>query len=415
MNRFLAISAPGALGLMAALVLPDRVHAEDATLPRVTVVAIDAQASEAGDVANFMLTREGGDITKPLTVPFALSGSAASGADYANPGTSVTFVQYSPFVSVTIKPVKDSLTEGTETVVLTLSPKPGQYMPGDERSAQATITDVPPNGGSTSGTPGKGSPVPPPPINDPFRNLPPPDRIGSLVVSMTWDGAGSWRHPKNGTYSNMKFHRVLTYTVPLRGTYAPMSGLTEIDRREPKGALYIPNFKRYLVLEPRDLMGPAGRVCGQGTTDFLDEASGMQVGDPGQPPLVPFHQTIKGGGLFPSGDKTVPERDLCMTRVSLDFDKHVFHVILDGSDSNVKIVDTNNGHSMPPGNLPLQGYDNGGAKAKLTWYDVPLQMSAGGHGFEGSRVIENFNTVSGHMSTTTFPLRATVKYRLTLN
>jgi hypothetical protein len=246
------------------------------------------------------------------------------------------------------------------------------------------------------------------------EGLPPPDRTGSLVVSITFDGAGSWKHPKNGAYSNMKFHRVLTYTVPLRGTYSPGSGFTDIDRREPKGALSIPNFKRYLVLQPRDLMGPAGRVCGQGTTDFLDESSGLQVGDPGQPPLVPFTHIIKGGGLFPSGDKSVPERDLCMTKVSLDFDKHVFHMSLDGSDSNVKVVTTHTGHVFPPVNLPLQGYDNGDAKAKLTWYDVPLQMSAGGHGFEGSRVIEKFNTVSGPMSST-FPLRATVKYRLTLN
>lgn len=214
---------------------------------------------------------------------------------------------------------------------------------------------------------------------------------GTLVVTITFDGAGAWKHAKNGAYSNLKFHRALTYTVPLRGMY---------------GA------NRALVLQPRDAIGPAGRACGKGKSEFLDESSGMQRGDPGQPALVPFTEIIKGGGPFPSGDRTVPERDLCLTKVSVDFDKHVFHMSLDGTDSNVKVQVTRNGFKPPPMNLPLQGYDNGSAKAKLTWSDVPLPASASGDkAFEGMRTIESFNTVSGPMDST-FPLRATVNYRV---
>jgi hypothetical protein len=244
-------------------------------------------------------------------------------------------------------------------------------------------------------------------------SLPPPDRSGTLVVTVTFDGAGNWKHPKNGAYSALKFHRVLTYTMPLRGLYSAGSGFMNIDRRELSGAMAVPNFRRFLILQPRDAVGPAGRACGKGSTMFADESSGMEVGDPGQPPLVPFTETIRGGGPFPSGDKTVTERDLCLTKVSLDFEKHVLHMSLDGTDSNVKVSLVHNGHAAPPVTLPLQGYDNGAAKAKLTWFDVPLATNTQANVIEGTRTIGGFNTVSGPMNST-FPLRATVSYRVTL-
>jgi hypothetical protein len=238
------------------------------------------------------------------------------------------------------------------------------------------------------------------------------ERTGTLSVTVTFEGAGNWKHPKNGAYAALKFHRVLTYTMPVRGIYSPGSGFTNIDRRELSGVNMAPSMKRFLILQPRDAVGPAGRACGKGTTEFADESSGMEVGGPGQPPLVPFTETIRGGGAFPSGDKTVPERDLCLTKVTLDFEKHVFHMSLDGTDSNVKVQAVHNGHAAPRANLPLQGYDNGAAKAKLTWFDVPM-AAPNANVIEGTRTIENFNTVSGPMDST-FPLRATVNYRVTL-
>jgi hypothetical protein len=85
---------------------------------------------------------------------------------------------------------------------------------------------------------------------------------------------------------------------------------------------------------------------------------------------------------------------------------------LDGSDSNVKVTNVHNGHAAPPHALPLQGYDNGAAKAKLTWFDVPMP-AGNANVVAGTRTIENFNTVTGPMNST-FPLRARIDYRVTL-
>jgi hypothetical protein len=364
---------------------------------------MDPQASESGaDVATLLVSREGGRMDAPLAVSIAFSGSATPGADYVSPALTVTLPGYVPLTSITIKPVADALTEGTETVIVSLVEKKGVYSLGEGKAATATIADASAHSGGTT-TP----PTPQPPFALPH------DRTGTLLVTMTFEGTGSWKDPRNGAYSNLKFHRTLTYTVPLTGIYSPGSGFTAIDRREPAGALALPNMKRFLVLTPRDQLLPVPRVCGHGTVDYLDESSGMEVGDPGQPPLVPFTQTIRGGGAFPSGDKTVPERDLCETAVTFDFDKHVFHLRLDGSDSNVKVLNTHNGHQMPRYNLPLQDYDgSGAAKAHFTFFDVPLPAEANTKGLSGSRVIENFN-VTGGPDHSTFPLRATVKWQVT--
>jgi hypothetical protein len=405
MRRVLAAAVTAALS-HAAL-------ADDVS--KISVMTIDAKAAEAGgDSASFALMREAAPIDKPLTVYFTMSGTATNGADYASVGTSATFAASSPTATVLIKPIADALTEGTETVVLTLDAKPGAYTIGDYKSDQATITDSPPSaGGGTPGKPGKAPPTQPPPPVDTY-GLPPPDRTGSLLVTMTFDGAGNWKHASNGSYASFKFHRVLTYAVPLRGIYSAGAQIIEIDRREhPGGAMALPNFKRYLALMPRDEMAPVPRVCGKGTVQFADESHGMAVGDPGQPPLIPFVQTWKGGGPFPSGDKTVPERDLCFTRVSLDYEKHVFHMILDGSDSHVKVTDTINGHSAPPYNALLDGDESSEAKAKMTWFDMPM-ASGSPNVISGTRTFENFN-VESTSKDVKFPLTARVEYRLTLD
>jgi hypothetical protein len=344
----------------------------------------------------------------PLTVSFKVSGSATAGADYANPGESVTLIPNSPFGMVTIKPVADAVAEGNETVVLSLVEKKGAYTLGEDKTATATIAD---SAGASGAKPGTVPPVTVDPARDAMSKLPPPDRTGSLLVEVSIDGAGKWSNPKNGAYSNLKFHRVMTYTMPVGGTYSAGSGFTDIDRREQKGAVFTPSFKRYLILQPRERMGSVQRPCARGRTEFFDEFTGKEVGDPGQPPLVPFVQTFKGGGAFPSGDKTVPERDLCETMMTLDYQKHVFYLRIDGSDAFVKVHSVHNGlEPGPPYNLQLQG-NAAGAKAKLTFFDVP--MAADAKVVEGSRVIENFSQMGGP-DHSVFPLRATVKWKLTV-
>ncbi|MEJ1963231.1 MAG: hypothetical protein WDO56_17405 [Gammaproteobacteria bacterium] len=245
--------------------------------------------------------------------------------------------------------------------------------------------------------------------------LPPPAHTGTLTVEVTLDGQGSWKHPSNGTYSQMKFHRVMSYTMALDGIVGGGSGFSEIDRREEKTQPLMPNFQRYLVLQPHTAMtGQFGVPCGRGEISIHDEYQGKEVGDPGQPPLVPYTETWQGGGHFPSGDKTVPERDLCLTRVTFDNDKHVAHILIDGSDSHIKTRVMHNGFDPNrPFNERMQGEDlNGPAKAKLSFFDVPV--AAGAKSVELNRVIENFSQVTGK-GNTKIPLRATVKWRVTVS
>ena len=138
-------------------------------------------------------------------------------------------------------------------------------------------------GARSGGTPSPHGTTPPPAL--------PHDRTGTLLVTMTFEGTGSWKHPRNGAYSNLKFHRTLTYTVPLIGLYSPGSGFTAVDQREPAGAGALPNLKRFLVLTPRDQLLPVPRVCGRGTADYLDESSGMEVGLSGSRVIENFNVT----------------------------------------------------------------------------------------------------------------------------
>ena len=361
------------------------------SIPTVTVMSVDAQAKEAGPkAASLLFIREAAAIDKPLTIAFTLSGTAGVGADYVNPGTTITFAPQSPFASLKIMPIKDTIPEGNETVIITVAAQKS-YVIGEEKAATITIEDS--SGRSET------------PKNDVARTTSlHPDRSGSLSVTITFDGTGHWKHPSNGAYSDLKFHRELSYTVPLTGVYGGGSGFEELDRKEMNM-----DVQRYLVGQPTALRALDKAPCGKGSVSVLDESSGMEVGDPGQPPLVPFKQQIAGGGAYPSGDKTVPERDLCMTLVSIDNAKHVLNLRLDGTDTHVKVTTTHNGHVARPYNLRLQGEDPD-AKARFTFLAIPV--GPGVLNAEGSKQIANVTYVHGPMNSQ-FPLSATVKWRVT--
>jgi hypothetical protein len=368
--------------------------------PKVTVMTIDDKATEAGHEATFVAIREGAAITRPLVVPIKLGGTATPGADYANPGASITFPAQAPLVMVKITPVADALVEGTETVVVTLLPG-SAYTLGEEKSATVTITDA---SGSAAGTAG--------PTSKPASG--PAKPTGTLTVEITLDGEGRWKHESNGAYSAMNFHRTMKYTMPLQGFVGGGSGLTDIDRRDQKSQPMLPNLYRYVVLQPQAAMtGQFGLPCGKGEATIQDEYKGMEVGDPGQPPLVPYTETWREiHRTFPSGDKTVPERDLCLTRFALDTEKHVVHIVIDGSDSHVKTQITHNAFKAVPINVRFQGDDlEGSAKAKLSFFDVPV--AAGAKSFDFTRSIENFSQVTGK-GNTRIPLRAKVKWHVTM-
>lgn len=116
----------------------------DEPAPTVTVAATDAVAGEMpGDTGTFTITRSGSasSIAQfPLTVRYAMSGSATHGIDYARLPGHVTLPAGVASVTVALTPHEDPTTEGPETAVLTVSPD-AQYTVGNPGSATVSIAD----------------------------------------------------------------------------------------------------------------------------------------------------------------------------------------------------------------------------------------------------------------------------------
>ena len=112
----------------------------DTILPLVEIQALDAEASEAGNKATFVISRSG-STGSPLTVGFTTFGTATNGTDYADIGNSVIIPAGQPSVNVVIAPLQDIAIEGTENVLLTLSHN-ANYLPAfSADSASASIVD----------------------------------------------------------------------------------------------------------------------------------------------------------------------------------------------------------------------------------------------------------------------------------
>ncbi len=97
----------------------------DRVLPSVSIVASDAVAAETrtGQTANrgqFTISRTG-STTAALTLAYTVSGSATNGSDYNRLSGTVTIPVGRSSVNLSVSPVDDSLVEGTETVVVTLT------------------------------------------------------------------------------------------------------------------------------------------------------------------------------------------------------------------------------------------------------------------------------------------------------
>jgi 2-C-methyl-D-erythritol 4-phosphate cytidylyltransferase len=110
----------------------------DDVVPTVTVTATTATATEAGPTAGqFRVTRTG-NTAAALTVNWSVGGTAASGSDYNSLPGSVTIPVGAASATVAVTPANDTLVEGNETVVVTLSPS-AAYTVGSPSSATVTI------------------------------------------------------------------------------------------------------------------------------------------------------------------------------------------------------------------------------------------------------------------------------------
>jgi hypothetical protein len=139
----LVASSPGSLGQGGPT---------NTLFPVVTVRATDPFASESGDTGTFTLFRDG-PTNQTLNVFCVYGGTASNGVDYATLPNFVTIPAGVRTVPVVVKPIDDTLVEGTETVELSLVPSPllppVNYMIGIPSNAVVYIAD---NDG-TSGPP----------------------------------------------------------------------------------------------------------------------------------------------------------------------------------------------------------------------------------------------------------------------
>jgi hypothetical protein len=103
-------------------------------------VSINASGSELGPTpGSFTLARDG-DLTASVSVGFSLGGSAIAGSDYVTPAAALTIPATAASNLLTIAPYADLLSEGAETVTLSLAPSP-DYLVGPD--ATLAIADRP--------------------------------------------------------------------------------------------------------------------------------------------------------------------------------------------------------------------------------------------------------------------------------
>jgi alpha-tubulin suppressor-like RCC1 family protein len=118
---------------------------EDGDLPVVSVSWV-ANASEAGPTNGSVKITRVGNTSVPLTVNFSIGGNASVGSDYTTTiwpngtSSSVSFPVGQGNGSITVKPINDSLAEGNESVVVTLS-SASSYVIGSSATATTQIAD----------------------------------------------------------------------------------------------------------------------------------------------------------------------------------------------------------------------------------------------------------------------------------
>src|SRR6185295_6567464 len=106
-----------------ALITQDPALAQ-AEPPVVTILATNHHAAEAEtDPGTFTVSRSG-PTEGSLLVFYELSGTARNGVDYQEIPNTVTIPAGAASAPISIKPINDTLVEGTETVVATLVPSP---------------------------------------------------------------------------------------------------------------------------------------------------------------------------------------------------------------------------------------------------------------------------------------------------
>lgn len=115
----------------------------DNDLPKVSIAATDATALEGSgaDTGTFRVTRTG-PTTSALTVKYATAGSTATnGVDYNSLAGTVSIPIGSSTADITITTKEDTVFEGDETAILTLTTDAAYVVDASNKTATVTITD----------------------------------------------------------------------------------------------------------------------------------------------------------------------------------------------------------------------------------------------------------------------------------
>ncbi|HKS36487.1 MAG TPA: hypothetical protein VJW76_04805, partial [Verrucomicrobiae bacterium] len=136
--EYLRVISPG--GTTVATTGSDGTFSITAPETTVKVVATDDSASEAGlDPGEFTITRTG-DLTSPLSISLTVTGTATNGVDYVALTNVAVIPPGTNSVKMLVTPITDSLSELTETVVLTLQGSTN-YSAVSPASSTVTIVD----------------------------------------------------------------------------------------------------------------------------------------------------------------------------------------------------------------------------------------------------------------------------------
>jgi uncharacterized protein len=159
------------------------ISATTSNVPTISVAAT-ANAAEAGSSnGNFRISRTG-PTTSTVTVPFSFTGQAIVNTDYGSlPVPGIATIQAgSAFTDITIIPVDDTLVEGNEDVIITLSTPVGYAL--GTATAKVTIVDndTPPSTGITKIHDIQGS-------GSTFNSLYAGERTIEGIVTKTFSGA----------------------------------------------------------------------------------------------------------------------------------------------------------------------------------------------------------------------------------
>jgi Concanavalin A-like lectin/glucanases superfamily/Calx-beta domain len=111
----------------------------DDELPSVTVVATDPTAAEPANPGTFTLSRSQ-NLSDPISVFYALSGTGKNGRDYQTLSGQVDFAASQSTATVQIQPIDNTHYEGTRDVTLTILPSV-DYVDGNPGSATVLLND----------------------------------------------------------------------------------------------------------------------------------------------------------------------------------------------------------------------------------------------------------------------------------